>query len=152
VKKLQLGFLAAAMVFVWSGSSATLAQSRRLTDQERLQMQKELAWEKQQKLKADQNARTTYTERCSMTGGRLNCQGSQPANPQQAKPVVQSRTGTIVPTGNDQKLGTAYGTLQKNNPQAGQPGYHVNNYINAAPRQTNPQPATTNFGIKYYSR
>ena len=114
MSKIHIGFVAAALIL--SGPS-TLAQSRNLTDQEKLQMQKELAWEKQQKLKADSTAPTSYTQRCYMVDGRLgNCQGS----PNAVKPVAIPQTRTSGPV-LDSKVGTAYG-----NPSvAGQSGYQT---------------------------
>lgn len=121
-----------AAVVALSGSSAASAQTRKMTDQDRLQMQKELQWEKQQKLKADRDARTTYTQKCQMVGGRMHCQGSQPANTVQPKPVAVAPAKTVT-TG--AKLGTAYGN-QKNNGLSG--GYKTITTVNPA----TPKPGT----------
>lgn len=94
-------------------------------------MQKELAWEKQQKLKADSTAPTTYTQRCYMVDGRIgNCQGS----PTAVKPAATTRTSVPVL---DSKVGPAYG-----NPSvAGQSGYQVQTYKpNNTPKPSQPGP------------
>ena len=158
--RIHITLLAAAVAL--SGSSAALAQSRKMTEQDRLQMQKEIAWDKQQKLKADRDAQTTYTEKCQMVGGRMTCQGAQPANTVQSKPAAgpQARTpvapsqpankptavkqNKIVPI--DGKLGTAYNN-QKNNLLDAQVGYEVNTYTKVTPNKP-----STNTYAPYVSR
>lgn len=132
-----------AVVVALSGSSAASAQMRKMTDQDRLQMQKELQWEKQQKLKADRDARTTYTQKCQMVGGRMHCQGAQPAGTAQPKPVAVAPAKTVT---TDAKLGTAYGN-QKNNLPDPRAGYQVNTYTTVTPNKPH-----TNTYAPYVSR
>ena len=133
-----------AILVALSGSSAASAQMRKMTDQDRLQMQKELQWEKQQKLKADRDARTTYTQKCQMVGGRMLCQGTQPANATQPKPFTGAQPKPVT---TDAKLGTAYGN-QKNNGLSG--GYKTITTFNPP----KPQTGTTTPYVqkKYYSQ
>ena len=119
-----------AVVVALSGSSAISAQTRKMTDQDWLQMQKELQWEKQQKLKADRDAGTTYTQKCQMVGGRMHCQGTQPANTAQPKPVTGAQPKPVT---TDAKLGTAYGN-QKNNALNG--GYTAITTVNPSKPKT----------------
>ncbi len=75
-----------------------------------------------------------------MVGGRINCQGAQPARPQ-ANP--QQTRGPVVQT--SPKIGTAYGNMQGN---VG-PGYTVQSTVKPSqPRNPQTQP----YGVKYISQ
>ena len=96
---LAIALLGSALPF----ATTALAQ----TAQQRAEMQKEIAWQKQ--LKAEQAARaTTTTQRCNLVGGRLICPGA---------PATVNNTGrnAIVPARGS--VGAAYGGVAgKSNP------------------------------------
>jgi hypothetical protein len=95
---LAIALLGSTLLF----ATTALAQ----TAQQRAEMQREIAWQKQ--LKAEQAARATTTQRCSRVGGRLVCPGA---------PATVNNTGrnAIVPASGS--VGAAYGGVAgKSNP------------------------------------
>ena len=136
--KLNAGLLAIAIAL--AGSSTALAQ----TAKQRLEMQNEIAWQK--KLKAEQAASATTTQKCYMKAGSMVCGGGSALPKNTVAPVV--RKSAVVPV--EGKIGTAYGK-QNGQGLTLEGGYRTERYYDPKKPQTNNGGAPY-VGTKYFSQ
>lgn len=138
--KLNAVFLAIAIAL--ASSSTALAQ----TAKQRSEMQNEIAWQK--KLKAEQAASATTTQKCYLKAGSMVCSDGSAPPKNTVAPVV--RKPAAVPV--EGKIGTAYGK-QNGQGLSLEGGYHSQTYYDSTPKK----PRTHNsgapyVGLKYYSQ